>query len=336
MLIAGSNGRCQYLNPGAIALLGFDLPKQQGENIYAWLHPQDQPAFEQVLQQAQRQPKTSCPAFRLPAADQQWIWLNGEVLRLDSDAGTPLLAFLLHQAPPPEPKPKRGKREGNRDLQQLTNVLSHQLQAPMANALGLVNLLAGPRPGEDLLLQIIRKLEISVRQLDSGIKDINLILSMRDNRHTLVLEELSFEKVFAQVMQHLSVSLRDCQGQISLEMAEGYTLRSHQTYLFSILYNLISHAIKYRSALRPLQLRLKCGPAPQAGTFISFACNGQGLDLQAVGESVFELDKRFQPGIPCRNIGLHLVKTHIDTLGGQIEVISSPEEGTRFLIHLPS
>lgn len=333
LLVTDPSGRCQYLNPGAIALLGFELPKLQGENIFLWLHPQDWPGFEKMLQQAQDRPKTPCPPFRLPTADQQWIWLSGQIIQLGTEANAPVLAFLLTQTPPPEPRPKRSQLERNRDLQQLTNILSHKLQAPMANALGLINLLAGLQPQEDLYLEIIKKLELSARQLDSDIKDINLILAMRDNRHTMVLEELVFEKVYAQVLQYLSASLQECQGQISLQVAEGFTLRSHQTYLFSILYNLISHAIKYRSAQRPLQIHLQCGATPAAGTFICCSDNGQGLDLQA---GLFELDKRFKPGTPCRNIGLYLVKTHIDTLGGQIEVNSSPEQGTRFLIHLPS
>jgi PAS domain S-box-containing protein len=336
LLVAEANGRCRYFNQGAIALLGYELPNVQEENICTWVHPQDGPAFTALLLQARVQSRTPCPPFRLPTADKQWIWLSGEIIHMGTEADTPVLAFLLNQVPPPAPKPKRNEQEWNRDLQQLTNMLSHNLQAPIANALGLVNLLAGPKPGEDLYQEIIRNLEISARQLDSGIKDINLILSMRDNKYTMILEDLAFEKVFSQVMQYLSGWLQKCQGQISLEVAEGYTLRSHQTYLFSILYNLISHAIRNRSPLRPLQIQLSCVGTPEGGTVISFADNGQDMDLQAAGKGLFKFDKQLGPGTRGRHIGLYLVKTHIDTLGGQIEVCSSPDQGTRFLIHLPS
>jgi signal transduction histidine kinase len=116
---------------------------------------------------------------------------------------------------------------------------------------------------------------------------------------------------------------------------DNYTLQSHKAYLFSILYNLISNAIKYRSPDRPLQISLKCFWTPKRGTCISCSDNGRGMDLKTAGKNLFKLYKRFHPGIPGRGIGLYLVKTHIETLGGEIEVDSAPEKGTRFLIYLP-
>lgn len=223
----------------------------------------------------------------------------------------------------------------NRDLQQFTYIVSHNLRAPIANALGLANLLADLKPGEDLLPEITKNMKTSIRQLDTVIKDINLILSIRDNKDTLALEEVTFKTVFNQVMHNLSVSLLECQGEINLEVPEGYTFRSHKAYLFSILHNLISNAIKYRSPQRPLQIKLECQGTPERGTTISCCDNGLGLNLETAGKNLFKLYKRFHTGIPGRGIGLYLVKTHVETLGGEIKVWSSPNKGARFFINLP-
>jgi signal transduction histidine kinase len=223
----------------------------------------------------------------------------------------------------------------NQDLQLITPTVSHNLRAPIANALGLINLLTDPRPGEDLYLEIIKNLKISIRQIDAVVKDLDLIFSMRDHNDPLPLEKVAFEHVFTQVMLPLSVSLQDCQGQINLQVPEGYTLRSHQAYLSSILYHLISNAISYRSPRRPLQIDLKCAGTPEKGTLITCADNGLGMDLKAVGKNLFRVNNQFHQGAPGRSNGLYLVKTHVQTLGGRIDVISSPDQGTRFLIHLP-
>jgi signal transduction histidine kinase len=49
---------------------------------------------------------------------------------------------------------------------------------------------------------------------------------------------------------------------------------------------------------------------------------------------VFRLYKRFHTSQPGRGMGLYLVKTHVEAMGGQIEVSSTVDVGTQFVMHL--
>ena len=49
---------------------------------------------------------------------------------------------------------------------------------------------------------------------------------------------------------------------------------------------------------------------------------------------MFQLYKRFHTNQRGRGIGLFLVKTHVEALGGTIEVVSEVDFGTCFTIQL--
>lgn len=62
-----------------------------------------------------------------------------------------------------------------------------------------------------------------------------------------------------------------------------------------------------------------------------FQDNGLGIDLTR-GEKIFGLYKRFHPHIEGKGMGLFMVKTQVEALGGKITVKSEPNKGTEFTI----
>ncbi|MBF9251674.1 hypothetical protein I2I11_00035 [Pontibacter sp. 172403-2] len=98
---------------------------------------------------------------------------------------------------------------------------------------------------------------------------------------------------------------------------------------------MLSNAINYRSRDRSLVVHIKCFGNTEKGTLISFSDNGSGFDMDKAGDDVFKLYKRFHTDKRGRGIGLYLVKTHLEAMGGHVEVSSQLGVGTKFLIYLP-
>lgn len=106
--------------------------------------------------------------------------------------------------------------EKNKDLQQFTYVVSHNLRSPLANALGLVEML--DRSSSDFE-STLTHLETSLRQLDQVVHDINTILSIRDKE--VQTEAVPLIEVFQQVIENLQEALSSCGGTVRMAISKG-------------------------------------------------------------------------------------------------------------------
>ncbi|AKD02091.1 hypothetical protein PKOR_01720 [Pontibacter korlensis] len=222
----------------------------------------------------------------------------------------------------------------NSDLQQFTYIVSHNLRSPIANALGLSTILQKADRSSATYDTALKNLQESALKLDTVVRDVNTILSIRDNKHTQPKELVEITEVCQQAFLNLQESLEHCDGKVTFDIQEGLSVKANKAYLHSIFYNLMSNAIKYRSSERALNLQVKCYTCPEKGAVITISDNGLGFDMEKVGNDLFKLYKRFHPDKKGRGIGLYLVKTHVEAMEGRIEVSSQVDVGTSFSIYL--
>ncbi|MGV3587684.1 MAG: PAS domain-containing sensor histidine kinase [Adhaeribacter sp.] len=220
----------------------------------------------------------------------------------------------------------------NQDLQQFTYMVSHNLRAPVANALGYTDLLYRVPKNDPVYDEILNKLKTSVTRLDDVIKDMNTILAVKDKDKPDTKQPVSVAGVFRQVHERLQGALAACGGHLVTEVNEYYKLNTDKVYLYSIIYKLVSNAIKYRSPNRPLRIKLSALPDAEGKTVLRISDNGIGMDMQKVKSHLFKLYKRFNTNVEGKGIGLLLVKNQVEALGGRIEVASQLDSGTVFTI----
>jgi PAS domain S-box-containing protein len=222
----------------------------------------------------------------------------------------------------------------NHDLQQFTYIVSHNLRAPLANALGLVGLLGTEKAGTPEFEYARAYLKTSLQQLDQVLLDLNTVLAIRDKEPSAEPEDVLLAEVVHQVRQNLHAELHECGGTLRTTVPAGFRVHGHRAYFYSIFFNLLSNAIKYRDAHRPLLVELTATAQAGQGQVIAFTDNGVGIDLAQAGADLFKLYQRFHPQHSGRGVGLYLVKTHVERLGGHIAVSSQVGTGTRFSITL--
>lgn len=111
-----------------------------------------------------------------------------------------------------------------------------------------------------------------------------------------------------------------------------YAIRS---YLYSILYNLISNAIKYRRQHQNTVIAIE---SHQLEDYVKVVVkdNGMGIDLDLHQNSIFKLYKRLTTHQEGRGLGLYLVKVQTEAMGGKIRVDSTLGKGSCFCIYLPN
>ena len=223
----------------------------------------------------------------------------------------------------------------NKDLQQFTYIVSHNLRAPLASALGLVDILGTKEPGSPEFEDTRTYLQTSLHQLDHVLQDMNTILAIRDKQQLAPPETVPLADVLQQVVQNAQEVLTQCGGTVRLSFPDRFEVQGNRAYLYSVFFNLLSNSIKYRAAGRPLHVDVTATGAADQPKVITFTDNGSGFDLAQAGENVFKLYKRFHPEHPGRGVGLYLVRAHVESMGGRIDVRSQPDHGTTFTLTLP-
>lgn len=219
----------------------------------------------------------------------------------------------------------------NNELLQFSYTVSHNLRGPVARLLGLMNLISlNANPDEkDSLIKLLQQ---STVDLDTVLKDLNLIIDLR-NRIYKVREKILLEEEWQKccsLLQDYLVPEFSIQADFSAQ-PHIYSIRA---IIQNIFYNLLSNAIKYRSPDRKLEVRI-VSKSNDEGTFLYVSDNGLGIDLANQRENIFKLYKRFHLHVTGKGLGLYLVKTQIEVLEGTISVESELNRGTTFSIYLP-
>jgi signal transduction histidine kinase len=98
---------------------------------------------------------------------------------------------------------------------------------------------------------------------------------------------------------------------------------------------MITNAIKYRTAGQNAQLTIRQLPQDDHNLLISFADNGQGIDLEKHGDKIFGMYKTFHKHEDARGVGLYITKNQVESMGGKIWVESTPQVGSTFYIMMP-
>jgi PAS domain S-box-containing protein len=221
----------------------------------------------------------------------------------------------------------------NKNLEQFAYIISHNLRSPVANILGLANLLNdAPKMSASDLRKCLDGIVASVKKLDEIIIDLNFILERR-REITEQKELVRFSSLVNDIRAIITTmtAKKDVVINTNLTVNAFFTVKS---YLHSIFLNLITNSIKYRNPEKPTVIEIHTMKT-SSRLFIIFQDNGIGIDLENHGDKVFGLYKKFHTHIEGKGMGLYMVKTQVEMLGGTIKVKSHVNVGTEFTIEFP-
>lgn len=218
----------------------------------------------------------------------------------------------------------------NHELQQFSYSVSHNLRGPLARLLGLTNLME-----KDLAhltgaqLDLVKLVGQSAKELDDVIRDLGKIIDIRNDIFR-IREKVFFQEEWSGVLRSLSGFIQT-DMHIDTDFRNAPMVFTVRPILTSILYNLASNAIKYRSPDRPLLLRIRTSRTSD-GVALEVSDNGLGIDLSQNDRNVFGLYKRFHTHTDGKGLGLYLVKLQIESLNGNVTVESSINVGSSFKV----
>ncbi len=226
-----------------------------------------------------------------------------------------------------------GLSQKNHQLENFAYIVSHNLRSPMGNLTTLLELYkVETAPDEKVFL--FGKLEEVIEHLNQTINDLTEVVQIQQNT-SIERSTLQFEAVLEQLISSLYTQIEDADIQITHDFTACSSILYPKIYLESILQNLLTNGIKYRSEKRASTIHFET-KWKEGRILLRYTDNGLGIDLAKYGKKIFGLNKTFHKNTDARGVGLFITKNQIEALRGSITVQSAVDVGTTFEVWFDS
>lgn len=222
--------------------------------------------------------------------------------------------------------------ERNYELDQFVYKTSHDLRAPVASAMGLVNVIKMD-PDYSSWPYYVDLIGKSLKKQDNFIRAmLNFSKSTRSQNKA---EPIDFRKLIKQCLQelHYISGFTEIKKEIEIN-GEEEQFYSDRMKLYIILSNILSNSIKYRDPYKASYLHVYISLNDNSVDLL-IKDNGIGIDEKYV-RHIFNMFYRATERSDGSGLGLYIVKQTVEKLEGTIQVHSEAGAGTSFHVHIPN
>jgi PAS domain S-box-containing protein len=327
-----------YYSPSIHRMLGYTAEDLEANRQISIVHKDDREKFDKLVRDALENPGRPLAAtLRVQDKSGNTLWTEGVITNmLDNESVQGIVSNFRDITERKEAELQREKItedliERNNNLEQYAYIVSHNLRAPVANIMGLCNILKNENFDKATQKDAINHLYVTSHRLDDVIRDLNLVLQLRQS-----IDEQREPVALQQLVDETTSDLRDAVDRLDVEIITDFTavraIPSVKSFLYSIFYNLISNSIKFRRRDIKTTIEIR-SYLTKTGISIQFKDNGLGIDLTTQGDKVFGLYKRFHGDhIEGKGFGLFMTRSQVEALDGKISIKSEVNSGTEFLI----
>lgn len=221
--------------------------------------------------------------------------------------------------------------EQNKRLLNFAHIVSHNLRNHAGNISMLISLFDMEESVEEKE-ELMEYLKTASERLNVSIEDLNEIIDQQYKTET-DLKTLKPADVISKVKDILFSEILSYNIKFKEDIDESISIEYNPAYIESIILNLLSNAIKYRDPDKKPEISVTlCEETNHV--YLTVSDNGLGIDLEKHGDKLFGMYKTFHGNDNSKGIGLFITKNQIESMGGSIEVESTPGKGTTFKIKL--
>lgn len=229
------------------------------------------------------------------------------------------------------------ERETERVKAEFISTVSHELRTPMTAVYGFVELLLVR--SNELAAEHRNWLEAIHREskrLTSILDDLLDVSRIEAGRLSLKKEAVQIGSVASEVLAQFTG--RGTKHTFAIDVPEGFPdVLAEGARLHQILYNLVDNAVKYSPKGGPVRVQVHLD---ETGDVAVISVSDRGLGVPR--EEIPNLFKRFQRiqrpetvGLRGTGLGLHIVKSLVEMMGGEVWVKSEVDQGSTFYFSLP-
>ncbi|MBC6606259.1 PAS domain-containing protein [Hymenobacter sp. BT188] len=327
----------RYVNRAFLDFVGLENEQQYIRTGWRpYLHPDELELTQHTLSEAIGQGRAYILEHRMRHHDGQYRWLlaqgapsflaNGELFGY---VGSAIDITDLKQA-------NEQLRRTNVDLDNFIYAASHDLKAPISNIEGLLQLLRADLPpevaqGADVEPTLALMGE-SVERFKRTIEHLTEVSKLQ-KEHAPATTAVDLAVIVEDVRQDLAPLIQASGARLRVEVTDFPPVLFPEKNLRSVVYNLLSNALKYRSPDCTPHIDVR---AHVRTGFTVLEVHDNGLGIAATHlPKLFTMFQRFHDHVEGSGIGLYMVKKMVENADGRVEVHSQAGAGTTFFVHLP-
>ncbi|HNW49724.1 MAG TPA: HAMP domain-containing sensor histidine kinase [Prolixibacteraceae bacterium] len=228
------------------------------------------------------------------------------------------------------------ERMMGRQTSDFINNMVHEFQTPLSNIRLATSLIRKKEKSihDEKILEYLTVIQNENSRLEKHVDEI-LKVTCNSNNH-INTEEVDVHSIIASTVAEFSTRLESEKGKIELKLtASKHTIQAAPDHIKLIISNLIDNAIKYSEVAPHIVISSE---STTNELIIKVKDNGIGIDKKEIG-NIFEKYYRVSTGdvhnVKGFGLGLTYVKKLVEQYAGKIEVLSSKNAGTTFIICLP-
>jgi signal transduction histidine kinase len=232
-----------------------------------------------------------------------------------------------------------------RDLERLDEVKSqlmlkvaHELRAPIAAVQSYINLIVAGYVDQSEMKPTLERVQARLQEMLDLIADL-LELARLQQAGDQAMAQAGPQDV-AQILEEVCDVLREQAQQkgqrLELDIVDRPVMTANRDHLKQIWTNLIGNAIKYTPQGGRVAVTLRREGENVVGEVEDTGIGIATEDLPHLFQEFFRTDEAKASGAIGTGLGLSIVKQIVDFYSGKIEVTSTPGQGSRFALTLPT
>jgi signal transduction histidine kinase len=217
-------------------------------------------------------------------------------------------------------------------LQNFTHIVSHNLRSHTNNmqlSLELMGMTDDDSTSETH--ESMHRLSNIAGNLDKTITDLNEIVSVK-NTNLDYRKIIKFQDVYDRVSATLENEIKEANADLFVDFTEFPEVKHIESYLESILQNLIANALRFKHPNRDSTIQICTYYDDDDRGCLLIKDNGVGIDLEVFGDQIFSMHQKFHNNTNTTGMGLYMTRNQVESLGGTIEVESVLDKNTTFNI----
>ena len=321
------------------SILGYSV-EESLKNEFFWedhLHPEDREHTIELLNKVDKNDENHFYEYRMIKKNGEVIWIR-DMINFVFENGKPVISrgimidiTKMKEAEKDLNNSLRLVTEQNKRLLNFSYIVSHNLRSHTSNIESIISLLEFAESDEERneLMILLKTVSIS---LDETMKHLNEVVNINTNM-SLIIKPLHLNTFIDKTKEILQEQIALSETTFINNVPSDTIINYNSAYLESVLYNLISNAIRYKHDKRKPIITINFYKE-KGKDVIEISDNGVGIDLIKNGSKIFGMFKTFSNNSDARGIGLFITKNQIDAMGGTITLDSTINVGSTFKIYI--